>query len=90
MTWFPAHPLLDRWLEVYRAVAHGNGAEPEAGRRMLAWANAAGAADVTATASVWCYATPSERAWWGGMWAERILAIVHGEILCRPSPGVAM
>lgn len=127
MTWFPTHPLLDRWLEVYRAVAHGNGAEPDAGRRMLAWANAAGAADVTATASVWCYATPSERAWWGGMWAERILtsaitrqaveggfadeaelrdisaawrewaacddgwfAIVHGEILCRPSPGVAM
>ncbi len=73
MTWFPADPRLDRWLEIYRAVAHGNGAEPDAGRRMLAWANAAGASDVTATASVWCYATPSERAWWGGMWAERIL-----------------
>ncbi|HEY0815931.1 MAG TPA: methyltransferase domain-containing protein [Pseudonocardia sp.] len=73
MTWFPADPRLDRWLEVYRAVAHGNGAEPDAGRRLLAWANAAGAADVTATASVWCYATPTERAWWGGMWAERIL-----------------
>jgi hypothetical protein len=40
---------------------------------MLAWANGAGASDVTATASVWCYATPSLRAWWGGMWADRIL-----------------
>jgi SAM-dependent methyltransferase len=72
MTWFPADPRLDRWLAVYRAVAHGNGAEPDAGRRLLAWANAAGAAEVTAGASVWCYATPRERAWWGGMWAERI------------------
>jgi len=73
MTWYPADPRLDRWLAVYRAVAHGNGAEPDAGRRMLAWANAAGAAEVTASASVWCYATPDERAWWGGMWADRIL-----------------
>ena len=73
MTWFPADPRLDRWLDVYRAVAHGNGAEPDAGRRLLAWANAAGAAEVTASASVWCYATPDDRAWWGGMWADRIL-----------------
>jgi 2-polyprenyl-3-methyl-5-hydroxy-6-metoxy-1,4-benzoquinol methylase len=73
MTWYPADPRLDRWLTVYRAVARGNGAEPDAGRRMLAWANAAGAAEVTASASVWCYATPEERAWWGGMWADRIL-----------------
>jgi hypothetical protein len=25
------------------------------------------------TASVWCYATPDDRQWWGGMWADRIL-----------------
>ena len=73
MTWYPADPRLDRWLTIYRAIAHGNGAEPDAGRRMLAWANAAGAAEVTASASVWCYATPDDRAWWGGMWADRIL-----------------
>ena len=23
--------------------------------------------------SVWSYATPEERAWWGGVWADRIL-----------------
>ena len=73
MTWYPADPRLDRWLAVYRAVAHGNGAEPDAGRRLLAWANSAGAGEVTASASVWCYATPESRAWWGGMWADRIL-----------------
>lgn len=74
MTWFPADPRLDRWLAVYRAVARGNGAEPDAGRRLLAWAREAGAAQVVPGASVWCHATPAERAWWGGMWADRILS----------------
>lgn len=84
MTWYPADPRLDRWLEIYRAVAHRNGAEPDAGRRLLAWARAAGAGDVQPSASVWCYATPEDRAAWGEMWAERIVAsnvahqAVHG------------
>jgi 2-polyprenyl-3-methyl-5-hydroxy-6-metoxy-1,4-benzoquinol methylase len=73
MTWYPADPRLDRWLAVYRAVARGNGAEPDAGRHLLAWARAAGAGSVQPTASVWCYATPADRAWWGDMWAERIV-----------------
>ena len=73
MAWYPADPLLDRWLSIYRAVARGNGAEPDAGRRLLSWARAAGAADIVPTASVWCYATPADRQWWGGMWADRIL-----------------
>ncbi len=71
MAWYPADPLLDRWLAIYRAV--GNGAEPDAGRRLLAWARAAGARGIVPTASVWCYATPADRRWWGGMWADRIL-----------------
>jgi SAM-dependent methyltransferase len=73
MAWYPADPRLDRWLEIYRAVAHGNGAEPDAGRRLLAWARASGAASVTPSTTVWSYATPAERAWWGGLWADRIL-----------------
>ncbi|MFZ0215066.1 MAG: methyltransferase domain-containing protein [Candidatus Dormiibacterota bacterium] len=71
--WWPRDPRLMRWLEVYRAVARGNGAEPDNGRRLLALAHAAGASDVTPSASIWCHATPDERAWWGGMWADRIL-----------------
>jgi ubiquinone/menaquinone biosynthesis C-methylase UbiE len=73
MTWYPADPRLDRWLEIYRAVAHANGAEPDAARHLLAWAHAAGAGSVVPSASVWCYATPEDRAWWGGVWAERIV-----------------
>ena len=71
--WFPLLPELDEWLRLYREAARANGGEPDAGRRLLAWARAAGFTDVTATASTWCYATPAEREWWGGMWADRIL-----------------
>jgi len=72
MTWFPEHPALDAWLELYEAVARANRAEPDAGRRLSSWALDAGLADVQASASVWCFATPDDRAWWGGMWAERV------------------
>jgi SAM-dependent methyltransferase len=72
--WFPRVPELDEWLALYQRVARGNGGEPDAGRRLLSWAHAAGFAEVTATSSTWCFATPEDRAWWGGMWAERILA----------------
>lgn len=71
--WFPQPPELDEWLAVYRAVARVNGGEPDAGRRLLSWARAAGFAEVTATASTWCFATPADRAWWGELWAERIV-----------------
>lgn len=70
--WWPADVRLDRWLELYHAVARGNDAEPDAGRRLLAWAHRAGFTEVTPSASVWCYATAQERAAWGGMWADRI------------------
>lgn len=71
--WWPEDPWLERWREVYVAVARDNGADPYAGRRLLARAHEAGAARVTPSASIWCHATPEERAWWGGMWADRIL-----------------
>jgi SAM-dependent methyltransferase len=73
-TWFPELPELDEWLDLYERVARGNGGEPDAGRRLLSWAHAAGFTDVIATSSTWCFATPDDRAWWGGMWAERVLA----------------
>lgn len=71
--WFPLAPGLDEWLHLYRAAARANGGEPDAGRRLLSWARDAGFEHVTATASTWCYATADERAWWGGMWADRIV-----------------
>ncbi len=63
MTWHPATPGLDRWLDLYRTIARRNGGEPDAGRYLLAWAHAAGFTDVTATASTWCFARAEERAW---------------------------
>ena len=79
MIWYPANERLDRWLQLYRRVARDNGGEPDAGRRLLAWAHAAGFSDVASSANVWCYSTADERAWWGGLWAERITesAIAH-------------
>jgi ubiquinone/menaquinone biosynthesis C-methylase UbiE len=73
-TWWPDDPRLTRWLALYHDVARANGAEPDAGRRLLAWAHAAGFTDVEATASTWCFATAEDRTWWGDMWAERVVA----------------
>ena len=72
MCWYPANPLLDRWLVLYDSAARLNRGEPNAGRRLLAWANAAGFADVTPSGSMWCYSTPADRSWWGDLWADRI------------------
>ena len=74
MAWYPDIPGLDEWRALYQKVARANGGEPDAGRRLLAWARRADFQDITPAASVWCYATPDDRAWWGGLWAERILA----------------
>jgi SAM-dependent methyltransferase len=77
--WFPRLPALDRWLDLYRQAARANGGEPDAGRRLLSWASRAGFDDITPTGSMWCFATPETREWWGGMWADRILhsALAH-------------
>jgi SAM-dependent methyltransferase len=81
--WYPELPGLDRWLELYRAAARANGGEPDAGRHLLAWAHAAGLDDVVATSSTWCFATPEARAWWGGMWADRVTGSALAEQLVR-------
>ena len=39
----------------------------------------AGFTEVRPSASVWCYATPGDRAWWGGMWADRIVSSALAE-----------
>ncbi|MEV0263549.1 class I SAM-dependent methyltransferase [Streptomyces sp. NPDC050617] len=80
MTWYPQPPALDRWLDLYRRVARANGGEPDAGRRLLSWARQAGLAGVTASASVWCYATAEEIAWWSGLWADRTVASSYARV----------
>ncbi|MBB5873837.1 ubiquinone/menaquinone biosynthesis C-methylase UbiE [Allocatelliglobosispora scoriae] len=75
--WFPQLPELDEWMALYQRIARSNGGEPDAGRRLLSWARAAGFTEVEATASTWCYADDETRTWWGGMWADRI---VHSDM----------
>jgi SAM-dependent methyltransferase len=72
MTWAPAAPALDAWRARYRALARANGGDPDAGRSVLRYARAAGFTRVCASASTWCFADDVSRAWWGGLWAERV------------------
>jgi SAM-dependent methyltransferase len=70
-SWAPLEPALTRWLEVYRAVARRNRAEPDAGRFLKGWALAAGFGEVVASSSTWTWADPDTCAWWGDLWADR-------------------
>lgn len=72
-TWYPNDDRLARWLALYEAIARANGGEPDAGRRLLSWARQVGFSHLETSASAWCFATPEERAWWGGLWADRMI-----------------
>ncbi|MEP6480969.1 MAG: methyltransferase domain-containing protein [Rhodoglobus sp.] len=71
--WFPQLPALDSWLALYERVHRSNGGEPDAGRRLKAWAQEAGFDEVAATASLWNFSDPADREWWGSMWEARVL-----------------
>lgn len=79
MTWYPSSPGLTRWLELYQQVARSNHGEPDAGRRLHAWARTAGLQQVRASASVWCFADPADVAWWSGSWADRVTESSFGQ-----------
>lgn len=71
--WFPLLPGLADWLDLYERVHRSNGGEPDAGRRLKAWALEAGFEDVAATASIWNFSNAVDREWWGSMWEARVL-----------------
>lgn len=73
MAWYPRVPELSEWLELSCTITRGNGGDPDAGRRLLAHAHAAGFDDVVPSASVWCFAEAGERAWWANLWADRLV-----------------
>lgn len=72
MFWYPADPEMDEWRALYCRVARAVGGEPEAGRHLLSWAHEAGFTSVAVSASAWSFASPGERAFWGGLWADRL------------------
>lgn len=79
MSWYPRLPALDDWMALYQQVAQSNAAEPNAAPVLRHWAHRAGFSDVASSASVWCYSTESEREWWGGLWADRVVASSFAE-----------
>jgi SAM-dependent methyltransferase len=89
-TWHPHDDRLARWLALYHEIARANGGEPDAGRRLLSWAQQAGFDRVETSASAWCFATPEDRAWWGGLWADRMTTSAiaqQAQRECRASEG---
>jgi SAM-dependent methyltransferase len=70
-SWGPLDPKLDRWLELYRAVARKNGGEPDAARFLKRWALDAGFTDIRMSSSSWTFADPESCEWWGNLWADR-------------------
>ncbi|MDM7856592.1 methyltransferase domain-containing protein [Cellulomonas alba] len=76
MTWYPPSAGLEEWNALYHEVTEANGAEADAGRRLLSWVREAGfdPSGIVPTAGVWCYATPHDREWWADLWAERAVA----------------
>jgi len=70
--WYPADALLDRWLRLYHELTAHNGAQADAGRRLLSWVQAAGFSDAVMTSATWTFADPDARSWWGGLWADRV------------------
>jgi SAM-dependent methyltransferase len=78
-TWAPADRLLDRWLELYLAVTAHNGHDACIGPRLMGHALEAGFGSVEVSSSTWTYADPEARAWWGGLWADRVRFSRFGE-----------
>jgi hypothetical protein len=70
----PVNEDLDRWWHVFVDIVRRNGGEPQAGRRLVSWAHAAGLHDLAPSATAWCFSTPAEREWWGRAWAGGVPA----------------
>lgn len=71
--WYPESAGMERWRELYTAVARSNGGEPNAGRRLRFWAREAGLDGAQVTTSNWTYASADETAFLGNSWATRCL-----------------
>jgi ubiquinone/menaquinone biosynthesis C-methylase UbiE len=76
MVCYPESRGLTEWNTLYHEVTRAYGFEPDAGRRLFSWVQAAGfdPASIVPSASTWCYATPTDRQWWGQVWAERCVS----------------
>jgi ubiquinone/menaquinone biosynthesis C-methylase UbiE len=72
MVWWPREPRMERWLELYHAVATRNGGEADAGRRIPSWLREAGFEEVETTTETWHFDDRDSILQWGDSWAERL------------------
>jgi ubiquinone/menaquinone biosynthesis C-methylase UbiE len=70
--WAPVDPVLDRWMALYHEITRHNDAEADAGRFLPHWVGEAGFHSAVVTSSSWTFFSPEDRAWWGGLWADRV------------------
>ncbi len=70
---WPGDPTLDRFYEMYYAVARRNGAEPDAGRHLAHWLRQAGFRDARISSATWTYADSQATRDHGDSWATRVL-----------------
>ena len=77
--WSPPDPRLDRWLQLYHHVTQRNGAQADAGRWLPLWVRQAGFTGIDVTSTTWTFADAESRAWWGGLWAERVRSTALAE-----------
>ncbi|MEL7207250.1 MAG: SAM-dependent methyltransferase, partial [Actinomycetota bacterium] len=49
-----------------------------AGRRLSAWARAAGADRLDESVGTWLFTSADDRGWWGSMWADRVVESAVG------------
>ena len=75
----PYEPRLDRWAELYCAVARLSGGEPNAGRHLTEWVAAAAFAITDVTTSTWTYADHASRLRLADVWAARLLETRLGD-----------
>jgi SAM-dependent methyltransferase len=80
-TYAPGDADMARAIAAYGELTRINRAHWDAGSLLFGWAHAAGYTAVDPSASVWCFATDGERAWWGGLWADRFTTGVMADQL---------
>jgi len=69
----PRSEGLAAWADLYQRVHRASVGEPNAGRRLKQWAREAGFNEVAVGASLWVFENDEDRAWWGGLWADRAM-----------------
>jgi ubiquinone/menaquinone biosynthesis C-methylase UbiE len=82
MAWYPEIEAMTEWHRLFLRIARVKGGEPNAGRRLVAWATQAGIdrSSIKSTATTWCYNSPEVREWWGNLWADRVLGSNFAQI----------